>query len=455
MSDPVVVITNGIPTSGTGTITTLGQTLIDGANVTLGATGDASVSAGAVGSISAKLRAISRDIAAGVSLAASANIIGTVRTADGSGTLIGSTGNALDVNIKSGASSGAVAQGSTTAGQTGSLTQAAVSTAAPAYTNGQTSPLSLDPTGALRVNVTAGGAGGGAVTNAGTFAVQVTSAPTTPVTGTFWQATQPVSLASVPSHAVTNAGTFAVQSAATLAAETTKVIGVTRTADGAGNLLTSTGNALDINIKSGGGSGGTALADKGAFVAGTTVNTPIGGFFQTTATANPLTTGQSGWAQMTATRALFTNLRDSTGVEVTKLGSTGAPAASDPAIVVTLRDVNANGGASVANSAPVVPADQYGGYEVVAASQTAQALGATGAAGDYLAYVTVFPGTAGCGVVTILDNATTWGTFAGGGTTALPSLVPFRIDVGAYSVSGAWKITTGANVTAAGVGKFT
>lgn len=32
-----------------------------------------------------------------------------------------------------------------------------------------------------------------------------------PVSGTFWQATQPVSLASVPSHAVTNAGTFAVQ----------------------------------------------------------------------------------------------------------------------------------------------------------------------------------------------------------------------------------------------------
>lgn len=38
------------------------------------------------------------------------------------------------------------------------------------------------------------------------------------VTGTFWQATQPVSLASVPSHAVTNAGTFAVQ--ATLQAGT-------------------------------------------------------------------------------------------------------------------------------------------------------------------------------------------------------------------------------------------
>jgi hypothetical protein len=51
------------------------------------------------------------------------------------------------------------------------------------------------------------------------------------------------------SRAVTNAGTFAVQ--ATLGAETTKVIGVVRAADGSGNLLTSTSNALDINIKSG------------------------------------------------------------------------------------------------------------------------------------------------------------------------------------------------------------
>lgn len=45
----------------------------------------------------------------------------------------------------------------------------------------------------------------------GHIQVDVLSAPTTAVTGTFWQATQPVSLASVPSHNVTNAGTFAVQ----------------------------------------------------------------------------------------------------------------------------------------------------------------------------------------------------------------------------------------------------
>lgn len=51
-----------------------------------------------------------------------------------------------------------------------------------------------------------------AVTNAGTFAVQVTSAPTTAVTGTFWQATQPVSgtVTVTPSGTQTVSGTVAV-----------------------------------------------------------------------------------------------------------------------------------------------------------------------------------------------------------------------------------------------------
>lgn len=75
----------------------------------------------------------------------------------------------------------------------------------------------------------------GAVPVSGTFwqatqPVSIASMPSTPVTGTFWQATQPVSLASVPSHDVTNAGTFAVQ--ATLGAETTKVIGTVNVAAG-------------------------------------------------------------------------------------------------------------------------------------------------------------------------------------------------------------------------------
>jgi hypothetical protein len=45
-----------------------------------------------------------------------------------------------------------LAQGSTTAGQSGVLTQGAVTTAAPSYTTAQTSPLSLTTAGALRVD---------------------------------------------------------------------------------------------------------------------------------------------------------------------------------------------------------------------------------------------------------------------------------------------------------------
>lgn len=164
-------------------------------------------------------------------------------------------------------------------------------------------------------------------------------------------------------------------------------------------------------------------------------------------------TGPAG----SGTVSTLDNVFDVTGGPVTiKAGNSGsANPTTDKALVVTLRDVNANGPASPANSAPVVPADQYAQYETVAASATAQALGATGATGDYLAGVLVFPGTAGCGVVTILDNAVTIGTFPGGGTTALSDLKPFLIPVGLFSVSGAWKITTGLNVTCVGIGRFT
>jgi len=50
-----------------------------------------------------------------------------------------------------------VAQGSTTSGQNGVLTQCAVTTSAPSYTNGQTSPITCDTSGGVRVT---GGAGG-------------------------------------------------------------------------------------------------------------------------------------------------------------------------------------------------------------------------------------------------------------------------------------------------------
>jgi len=392
MADPIVHVTNGIPDAGTGNITTLGQTLIDGANFTLGSSTDLAVAAGAVGTLSAKLRSISRDLVGGIVLQPGANVIGAVTQSGGpwsisgtvgvsgtvtvsgtiaatqsgtwninniSGTItlptgaataakqpalgvagtpstdvltvqgavgmtvlkvdgsavtqpisgsvgitgnvnavqsgtwnvgitgtvsvvqggnfttriVGNTGNTVDflstqnattpgaailiggefntvpttitngnssplqldssanllVNVKasvlpSGAAtsanqSSAAGQGSATAGQTGVLGMGAVTTAAPSYTTTQTSPLSLDTSGNLRV-VLSGGAGtgtsssfgsifptagtaAGAKDNSGNMAaLNVTaggllkvdgSGVTQPVSGTFWQTTQPVS----------------------------------------------------------------------------------------------------------------------------------------------------------------------------------------------------------------------------------------------------------------------
>lgn len=86
-------------------------------------------------------------------------------------------------------------------------------------------------------------------------------------------------------------------------------------------------SGLWVNIKAGAGSGGTAGADEAAFTAGTTQFTPVGGFFQTTATNNALTTGQMGHWQMTAQRAGFVNLRNASGTEI---GTSGAPVRTDP-----------------------------------------------------------------------------------------------------------------------------
>lgn len=95
-----------------------------------------------------------------------------------------------------------------------------------------------------------------------------------------------------------------------------------------------------------------------------------------------------------------------------------------------------------------------GEYETVAASQTAQVLGATGATGDFIAGLIIIPATAIPGVVTLLDGATSIPLFVGG-ASSMADLRPFYLPLGLVSVSGAWKVTTGANVSAIGIGNFT
>jgi hypothetical protein len=95
-------------------------------------------------------------------------------------------------------------------------------------------------------------------------------------------------------------------------------------------------------------------------------------------------------------------------------------------------------------------------YNTVAASTAATLSstngGTTGATGDYLSHCVIQPTTTAAGTVAIADNTTTIFTFT---TGTLSNLAPFAIPVGANSVSGAWKITTGANETVTCVGKFT
>lgn len=90
-------------------------------------------------------------------------------------------------------------------------------------------------------------------------------------------------------------------------------------------------------------------------------------------------------------------------------------------------------------------------YENVAASQTGQVLGGTGAKGDYLHRLIISNNTVATASVTLLDGATSLSLMTGAAT-----LVPgaFFIEVGCASQNGAWSITTGAGCSVIGVGIF-
>lgn len=115
---------------------------------------------------------------------------------------------------------------------------------------------------------------------------------------------------------------------------------------------------------------------------------------------------------------------------------------------------NANSGGGSGTSNVNITGVDLGEYETVAASQTAQVLGASGATGDYIAGLLVIPATTSPGNVILLDNATSITVFTGG-SSSVSNLVPFFIPLGIKSVSGAWKVTTGSSVSVIASGNFT
>lgn len=91
----------------------------------------------------------------------------------------------------------------------------------------------------------------------------------------------------------------------------------------------------------------------------------------------------------------------------------------------------------------------------VAASKTDELISATGAAGDYLEGLLIIPATTSPGAVSIKDGVGSAITVFTGGASSVSSLVPFSIPLGFKSASGAWNVTTGANVSVIAVGDFT
>lgn len=92
-------------------------------------------------------------------------------------------------------------------------------------------------------------------------------------------------------------------------------------------------------------------------------------------------------------------------------------------------------------------------YETVAASQTAQVLGLTGAAGDYVERLIIIPASTSPGAVALLDDTTSINILPGG-ATSVTELKPIVVELGMTSVNGAWKVTTGASVSVIAIGRF-
>lgn len=106
---------------------------------------------------------------------------------------------------------------------------------------------------------------------------------------------------------------------------------------------------------------------------------------------------------------------------------------------------------NVRNSAKPGWFQEDGKYETVAASATAQVLGSTGAVNDYISHLIIKPATTSPGAVTLLDNAISIVIFPGG-ASSVSNLIPFIVPLDMYSVSGAWAITTGTDVSVIAVG---
>lgn len=139
--------------------------------------------------------------------------------------------------------------------------------------------------------------------------------------------------------------------------------------------------------------------------------------------------------------------------------TTGAPTTVSVDTTGLASDVNMDRAAdaleSIRDSTATAPVRVVSAeYETVAASQTDQMMGPTGAIGDTIEAILVIPSSTTVGAISIEDGATNTTVYAGGTVSA--DLKPFVIPLYSIaSVSGGWEITTGAGCSLIVFGNFT
>src|SRR5215469_9170491 len=190
-------------------------------------------------------------------------------------------------------------------------------------TTGNASPLQLDNAANLLVNVKTGAV---SATQSGNWNVRVQDGSGTAITSTGGALDINIKSGGGSGGTSSNFGTT-FPTAGTAAGAEYLSAAPTLTSGQMVALQTDVNGNLKVNIQAGAGSGGTAMADSAAFTFATTQGTPAFGVFQTTATNNALTNCQAGAWQMTANRAGFVNLRNAAGTE---LATSGAPLRVDP-----------------------------------------------------------------------------------------------------------------------------
>lgn len=150
---------------------------------------------------------------------------------------------------------------------------------------------------------------------------------------------------------------------------------------------------------------------------------------------------------------LLTTIDADTGASAAVLGTTADAAATDEASTATVTAVLKALLREMRSTVPTSVREDSLEYETVAASQTTQTIGATGATGDFLGTLVCVVSTAATSQVQIKDGAN-------GAITVLPNNVgggvgTYPIPIGLVSVAGAWQVTTAAGVAVIATGNFT